>query len=148
MCDAFLHLRSYVMVVSTLFFQNCLYTLFFFPGLDGLPLPTTPSIKRARPGQLNNKRKLKGVAQTAPKRPSSSAKSMEAGTWPLRGRPEEEREPLMHMIAECKREKPSLYTLLFSVTVLTPFKHAVIRDAVIRDVHVIKAKLLTQRRQF
>jgi len=53
---------------------------FFFPGLDGHPLPTTPSTKRARAGQLNNKRKLKGGAQKAPKRPSSSAKSMEAGT--------------------------------------------------------------------
>ena len=27
--------------------------LFFFPGLDGLPLPTTPSTKKARAGQLN-----------------------------------------------------------------------------------------------
>jgi len=51
----------------------------FFPGLNGLPLPTTPSTKRACAGQLSNKRKLKGGAQTALKRPSSSAKSMEAG---------------------------------------------------------------------
>ena len=28
---------------------------FFFPGLDGLPLPTTPSTKKARAGQLNKK---------------------------------------------------------------------------------------------
>jgi len=39
---------------------------FFFPGLDGLPFPTTPSTKRARAGQLNNKRKLKGGAQSIP----------------------------------------------------------------------------------
>jgi len=30
------------------------FILFIFPGLDGLPLPTTPSTKRARAGQLNN----------------------------------------------------------------------------------------------
>ena len=29
--------------------------IFFFPGLDGLPLPTTPSTKKARAGQLNKK---------------------------------------------------------------------------------------------
>ena len=28
---------------------------FFFPGLDGLPFPTTPSTKKARAGQLNKK---------------------------------------------------------------------------------------------
>jgi len=62
-------------------FGNLAYAVvdYFFSGLDGLPLPTTPSIKRVCAGQLNNKRKLKGGAQTAPKRPSSSAKSMEAG---------------------------------------------------------------------
>ena len=33
-----------------------LFFLFFFsPGLDGLPLPTTPSTKKARAGQLNKK---------------------------------------------------------------------------------------------
>ena len=29
--------------------------MIFFPGLDGLPLPTTPSTKKARAGQLNKK---------------------------------------------------------------------------------------------
>ena len=32
--------------------------IFFFPGLDGLPLPTTPSIKKARAGQLNKKEQI------------------------------------------------------------------------------------------
>ena len=33
----------------------CFFYNFFFPGLDGLPLPTTPSTKKARAGQLNKK---------------------------------------------------------------------------------------------
>ena len=31
------------------------FFFFFFPGLDGLPLPTTPSTKKAHAGQLNKK---------------------------------------------------------------------------------------------
>ena len=31
------------------------FFLFFSPWLDGLPLPTTPSTKKARAGQLNKK---------------------------------------------------------------------------------------------
>ena len=31
------------------------FFFFFLPGLDGLPLPTTPSTKKARAGQLNKK---------------------------------------------------------------------------------------------
>ena len=42
------------------FFLKLLFTIyyilfFYFPGLDGLPLPTTPSTKKARAGQLNKK---------------------------------------------------------------------------------------------
>ena len=34
---------------------NVTFNCIFFPGLDGLPLPTTPSTKKARAGQLNKK---------------------------------------------------------------------------------------------
>ena len=35
--------------------ETFFFSFLFNPGLDGLPLPTTPSTKKARAGQLNKK---------------------------------------------------------------------------------------------
>jgi len=37
---------------STMARRDLFFFFVFFPGLGGLPLPTTPSTKRARAGQL------------------------------------------------------------------------------------------------
>jgi len=53
-----LELMFYLFACDCTVCTNLAFTRSFW--LDGLPLPTTPSTKRARAGQLNNKRKLKG----------------------------------------------------------------------------------------
>ena len=46
---------SYLHGLFFYFFFIFIFNFYFFPGLDGLPLPTTPSTKKARAGQLNKK---------------------------------------------------------------------------------------------
>ena len=65
-----------------------------------------PPAQRAHAGQLFKLERNERMGLNSPK--MSLLQSQFNGSWnvALKGQPEEEREPLMCMIAECKREKP------------------------------------------
>ena len=67
-----------------------------FPGLGELPLPTPPAQKEY---MLDNYLRLEiNKRRAAPNRPSSRANSTEEEIWPLKGQPEDEQDPLMHIM--------------------------------------------------
>ena len=80
--------------------DNFFFYYYFLPGLDVLPLPTTPSTKEH---VLANYKKSKNYTDT---RPSATARSIAGGTV---GRLELDREPQMHIIEERSNENPKLH---------------------------------------